>query len=82
MKIINNIRYEMHLNGGGDVWRIGGIVDGSYKWLSTPISYDAENDILKTVSGSVYHIDSYDTNKEDFKTQVDKDISLGNYEIH
>lgn len=82
MKEITNVKYVMDLGCCMDVWRISGNSNGSNKLLSSPVFYDSETDILKTKSGSIYKIISYDMNKEEFNKQVSLDISKDGYEIH
>lgn len=83
MKPLFKVRYRMYLQGGGDVWRICGVDESDhFKWLSTPISYDENQNILKTLSGSVYEIMSYEGNKEAFVTQITQDIEKGSYKVH
>jgi hypothetical protein len=83
IKTLSSVRYHMDMGCGLDVWRISGIDDnGKVKLPSTPIEFDEENDILKTVSGSVYHIGNFSCDRSAFVEQVKKDIKNKSYEVH
>jgi hypothetical protein len=81
------VRYEMELRGGGDIWGLRGKVyhhpkfpNGSIIRPSTPV--DFKEDVFKTASGSLYKIMSYYGNPEEVKTQILKDIVCCGYEVH
>lgn len=55
MKFLYRVHYRMQIQGGGDIWRVCGLDENDkIKWLSTPIEFDENTDVLKTFSGSVY----------------------------
>jgi hypothetical protein len=74
---ISNVHYMVDKGCGLDIWRICGTVDGKSKCPSTPVFFDEESDVFKTISGSVYKIVSYQMNKEDFVKQIKKDLKIG-----
>jgi hypothetical protein len=83
MKEIFDFRYLMELRGGGDVWRpFGNTPTMGQRYLSTPVEFDEDNDILTTASGSVYKIQSYAVNREEVIAQIKKDIANGGCEVH
>lgn len=83
MKHIYDVRYGMLLGGGRDVWRILATNDqGESKWLSVPVEYDQNTDVLKTHSGSIYHIQSFQMDKEEFVKQVTEDIKNKSYKSY
>lgn len=69
----------MELGCGGDVWRIVGNVNGKSRSISTPVEY--KDGIIRTASGSLYKVISYE-NQVAFEEQINKDIAKGGYEIH
>ncbi len=82
MKNIYNVRYGMLLGGGKDQWRIMADTENNeQKWLSTPIEFNQSTNILKTHSGSLYDIQSYAMDKNEFIKQINADIIRGHYEI-
>jgi hypothetical protein len=91
MIIIQNVRYQMKLRAGGDVWCIHGnvyghpdIPDGDLACPSTPISFDEPSLTFKTASGKEYKIETFadEIEKDKFLAQVKKDIDKGGYEVH
>jgi hypothetical protein len=81
MKNIYNVRYGMLL-GPKDQWRImAENEDGEQKWLSAPKKFNPSSNILETYSGSLYDIQSYAMDKNEFIKQINSDISRGHYEI-
>lgn len=83
---IDKLRYNMCMSIGGDCWRLCGRVyghpdfeNGEFCYPSNPVSL--EGSILKTLSGRVYEILSFDGNEEEVRNQILKDIEKG-YEIH
>lgn len=87
---LHDVRYQMILRGGGDIWALHGTVmnhdrfeDGKYVAVSSPRQFDSETNTLITKSGSMYHINSWDGQGEDaIKEQILQDIANGGYEIH
>ena len=81
MKFISRVRYVVDMGCGLDIWRISGIVDTNEVYISTPISYDYETDIIETKSGSIYKIVSYEMDKDKFHEQITQSIKNGGYEV-
>lgn len=80
IKKLYNVRYQMSLGCGRDVWCIHGEYCGKTIIPSTPVSFDGES--FKTASGSVYSIISYQQDPVKFKEQILSDINKKGYEIH
>jgi len=86
---IYNVRYNMVLSGGGDIWALGGNVvghprfeTGKHVMPSNPVEFDEVNDVLTTTSGSKYKIMSYGVDRDSVVAQIKKDILNGGYEVH
>lgn len=86
---IHNVRYQMEIRGGGDIWRIHGeaenhpdIPSGRVVLPTNPKSYDRITKRFVTNSGRVYEIISFGQKEADFTTQIEKDIANGGFEYH
>jgi hypothetical protein len=84
---IYNIRFQMEMGCGIDTWRITGecpehpkakAESGYLIFPSSPKEYDPETNIMKTYSGRVYEIVSYE-NKEKFVTEIQECLSYGGF---
>lgn len=85
IKTIDRLSYRMEIRGGGDVWRLYGFVRdiGEYRYFSTPVSYDEETQVLKTISGSIYQVASFEReDNSEVLEQLKSDIERGSYEVH
>lgn len=83
IKNLYDVRYQMDIGGGFDVWRIHGTLeDGQMRMTSSPIQYDRENAILTTHTGSRYKIQSFIGEAEKTIAQIEKDIAKGGYETY
>ena len=84
---IYDLRYQMELRGGGDVWRLYGKCpehpNSSHGDIcpSTPTSFDEANDVLTTASGRKYKVVSY-WDRTKVVEQIKKDIANGGYDVH
>jgi hypothetical protein len=81
MKELFNVRYLMDmLSIGGDLWRLSGNLESekpdyrTLRYTSTPIEFDDTTNILKTASGSRYHLNFIEECKEKTIAQIKKDI--------
>jgi hypothetical protein len=72
----------MDLGCGMDVWRIHGEYNGKVVLPSQPVDFDELTDTFKTASGSVYHIQNYDGDRNKFIDQIRSDIAKKSYEVH
>jgi hypothetical protein len=86
---IDDCCYSMNIGCGLGTWTISGNVHGhpdfrpgEFIYPDTPISYNVDDDIFVTESGKEYHIICYKGNKEEFATQILKDISNYRYGKH
>lgn len=82
IKEIFNVRYQMDMGCGLDVWRIVGEYNGKDILPSIPVSFDTMADIFETASGSKYHIATYACAKDSFSKQIVTDIVNKSYERH
>ncbi len=83
MLSLYNVRFQVEFGCGSDTWRIfADCPERSSQeiLISTPVEYDPETDVIKTVSGSVYQIEDY-VNKDKFIEEVEKVIKNKGYEI-
>lgn len=80
-RYLSNVRYAMALDCGSDSWRIHGVCENSAICPGFPIKIDPDNNTIET-SRSIYVISDYDVNKEEFWTQVRKDMEIGGFEVH
>lgn len=81
-------RFGMEFGCGVDVWRIfGKCTDhpssrtGSIM-PSTPIEFNPETNVFKTISGSSYEIISYSMDKEKFIEEINECIEKKGYSRH
>jgi hypothetical protein len=75
MLSLYNVRFQVEFGCGSDTWRIFADCperSSNETLISTPIEYDSETDVIKTVSGSVYKIENY-VNKDKFIEEI-KDV--------
>lgn len=86
---IHDVRYQMEMRGGGDIWRIYGAAENhpavpSMKEVmpTNPVVYDKEKRQFRTRSGRVYEIVSIRGDEEKFIAQLEKDIECGGFEVH
>lgn len=86
---LHNACYQMHMRGGGDVWRIFGQVynhpsfpNGSDYSPSSPESFDEATMIVTSASGKSYKIMTIAGPREKFIEQLKKDVLNKGYEVH
>lgn len=83
IKPLYDVRYEMQLGGGYDVWRIFGTDHrGERICPSTPVAYDEQSRVIETSSGSKYRIETFKGTEREFTKQILKDIEHRGYERH
>lgn len=81
IRYIFGVRYVMDMGCGGDVWRIFGVVNGESIMIGFPVKIDKENNMIETTR-TIYSIESYNCNENDFWNQAQKDMKLGGFEVH
>lgn len=86
---LHDYRFMMHIRGGGDLWCLSGKVHGRPGFdpdervlVSHPTSYDAENDVITTYSGSKYKLVDPAVPKEEIVGEILNAIKNGGYEVH
>jgi len=84
---IFDLCYRMDMGCGYDVWRYQGYAPGHPTIVtgivrpSPPASFDEETLILKTVSGRVYKVMSFDGNQQEIIEQIKSDIAGGGFKL-
>ncbi len=84
-----NVRFQMELCVGGDIWRLHGncenhpeFPDGHLISPSTPIDFNETFLTFRTSSGKQYQIISFDGKRSEIIREIRNCIKKEGYEIH
>lgn len=82
MKHLSNWRFQMHLNGGGDIWGLHGYNDeDKFVMIGTPKHFDEKNMVV-TTTRSIYQLGQCAGNLEENIQEIKDTIERGGYGVY
>lgn len=88
---LHNYRFTMFMRGGckSDIWGLSGNAFGNPRldsrhtsFVSCPVEYDHENEIVTTTSGSKYKLVNPAAPKDEIVKEILDVIERGGYSLH